>query len=69
MAKLWIKYTILAYSYFKIMLGTVLGCTGKIFPDLAGHPATHRREKGTEDQMRYRRQAKASRILYQKEEY
>ena len=30
---------------------------------------THRREKGTEDQMRYRSQAKASRILYQKEKY
>ena len=51
------------------MLGTVLRCTGKNFPDLAVHPATHRREKGTEDQVRYRRQTKASRILYQKEEY
>ena len=30
--------TIQAFSYFKIMLGTVLGGTGKIFLDLAGHP-------------------------------
>lgn len=29
----------------------------------------HKREKGIEDQMRRRSQAKASRILYQKEEY
>ena len=29
----------------------------------------HRREKGIEDQMRHRSQAKASRILNQKEEY
>ena len=38
MGKLWLWYTAPAYSYFKIMLGTVLGCTGKIFLDLAGHP-------------------------------
>ena len=36
MPKLWIRYTIQAYSYFKI--GMVLGCAGKMFPDLAGHP-------------------------------
>ena len=30
---------------------------------------TRRREKGIEDQMRHRSQAKASRILNQKEEY
>ena len=36
--KLWIPHTIQAYSYFKIILGTVLGYTEKFFPDLAGHP-------------------------------
>ena len=42
MTKLRKWYTTPAYSYFKIMLGTVLGYTGKIFPDLAGHPVLHR---------------------------